>query len=152
VLRKGKLLEIRLSPEATPEGGEGKTVERENQCLFCNVDQDRIIAENELAFAIRDGFPVTELHSLIIPRRHVVDYFGLTKEELFACNDLLLLVKEGILTSDPSVRGFNIGANSGLVAGQSIFHCHIHLIPRREGDVPNPKGGIRHVIPGKGTY
>lgn len=127
-------------------------MKRENGCLFCNVSEERIIAENELAFAIRDGFPVTELHSLIIPRRHVSDYFDLSKEELLACNDLLRIVKEEILARDTSVKGFNVGANSGLVAGQSIFHCHIHLIPRREGDVPNPKGGIRHVIPGKGVY
>ena len=127
-------------------------MKHENGCLFCNVGEERIIAENELAFAIRDGFPVTELHSLIIPRRHVSDYFELTKEELLACNELLRIVKEEILARDTSVKGFNVGANSGLVAGQSIFHCHIHLIPRREGDVPNPKGGIRHVIPGKGAY
>lgn len=127
-------------------------MECENRCLFCEVSEERIIAENELAFAIRDGFPVTELHSLIIPRRHVSDYFELSKEELLACNDLLRIVKKDILEKDTSVKGFNVGANSGLVAGQSIFHCHIHLIPRREGDVPNPKGGIRHVIPGKGAY
>ncbi len=127
-------------------------MKRENGCLFCNVGEERLIAENELAFAIRDGFPVTELHSLIIPRRHVSDYFELTKEELLACNELLRIVKEEILARDTSVKGFNVGANSGLVAGQSIFHCHIHLIPRREGDVPNPTGGIRHLIPGKGAY
>ena len=127
-------------------------MKRENGCLFCNVGDERVIAENELAFAIRAGFPVPELHSLIIPKRHVSDYFALTEEELLACNDLLRIVKEEILARDESVKGFNVGANSGLVAGQSIFHCHIHLIPRREGDVPNPKGGIRHVIPGKGAY
>jgi len=125
---------------------------RENGCLFCSVGEERIIAENDLAFAIRDGFPVTELHSLVIPRRHVSDYFELTEEELLACNELLRTVKEEILARDASVKGFNVGANSGLIAGQSVFHCHIHLIPRREGDVPNPKGGIRHVIPGKGAY
>jgi len=127
-------------------------MERENGCLFCNVGEERLIAGNDLAFAIRDGFPVTELHSLVIPRRHVSDYFELTQEELLACNELLRTVKEEILARDASVKGFNVGANSGLVAGQSVFHCHIHLIPRREGDVPNPKGGIRHVIPGKGAY
>lgn len=127
-------------------------MKRENGCRFCSVSEERIVAENDLAFAIRDGFPVTELHSLVIPRRHVSDYFELTEEELLACNELLRIVKEEILARDASVKGFNVGANSGLIAGQSIFHCHIHLIPRREGDVPNPKGGIRHVIPGKGAY
>ncbi len=124
----------------------------ENGCLFCSVGEERLIAGNDLAFAVRDGFPVTELHSLVIPRRHVSDYFDLSKEELLACNELLRIVKEEILAKDPSVKGFNVGVNSGLVAGQSVFHCHIHLIPRREGDVPNPRGGIRHVIPGKGAY
>lgn len=127
-------------------------MESNRPCLFCNISKENYIAENELAFAIRDGFPVTELHSLVIPKRHVSDYFDLTKEELVACNELLRIVKEDILAEDRSVEGFNIGANSGFVAGQSIFHCHIHLIPRREGDVPNPKGGVRHVIPGKGLY
>ncbi|MFA0889093.1 MAG: HIT family protein [Synergistales bacterium] len=127
-------------------------MKRENGCLFCSVGEERLIAGNDLAFAVRDGFPVTELHSLVIPRRHVSDYFDLSKEELLACNELLRIVKEEILAKDPSVKGFNVGVNSGLVAGQSVFHCHIHLIPRREGDVPNPRGGIRHVIPGKGAY
>lgn len=127
-------------------------MDHNNPCLFCNMNRDRYIAENELAFAVRDGFPVTELHSLVIPRRHVSDYFDLTKEELIACNELLQTVREGILAKDGSVKGFNIGVNAGVAAGQSIFHCHIHLIPRREGDVPNPKGGVRHLIHGKGVY
>ena len=121
-------------------------------CLFCNIPQDRIIAENEFAFAMRDGFPVTELHSLIIPKRHVYDYFGLTNEELFACNSLLNSLKNDILKIDNTVEGFNIGMNSGEVAGQTIFHCHIHLIPRRQGDVENPRGGVRFVIPDKANY
>ena len=121
-------------------------------CLFCTLPADRIILQNEHAVAIRDGFPVTEGHSLVIPRRHVPDYFGLQRDELEACRDLLHQVREGILKGDPSVEGFNIGVNAGEVAGQTIFHCHIHLIPRRRGDVPNPRGGVRHVIPGKGSY
>jgi len=124
----------------------------QSECLFCSVSQDRIIVENEHAYAIRDGFPVTNLHSLIVPKRHVENYFGLRSHELLGCNSLLHIVKDEILAMDPSVKGFNIGMNSGLVAGQTIFHCHIHLIPRREGDVDNPRGGIRHVIPGKGSY
>ena len=127
-------------------------MDRNDPCIFCNVNKERFIAENELVFAVRDRFPVTELHSLVIPKRHVNDFFDLTKEELIACNELLQIVKEDILAKDGSVKGFNIGVNSGTVAGQSIFHCHIHLIPRREGDVPNPKGGVRHVIPLKGLY
>lgn len=126
--------------------------EDENTCLFCNISKERVIAENEHAYAIRDGFPVTEGHSLIIPKRHVEDYFGLTEVELLACDSLLKIIKKEIFESDSSIEGFNIGMNSGLVAGQTIFHCHIHLIPRRAGDVENPRGGVRHVIPGKGNY
>ncbi len=121
-------------------------------CLFCSIDPGRIIAENDLAYAIRDGFPVTELHTLIIPKRHAVDYFALSKEELSACDDLLHLIKRDILKNDKKVTGFNIGMNAGEDAGQTVFHCHIHLIPRRKGDVENPRGGVRHMIPGKGFY
>ena len=124
----------------------------DENCLFCSIDSDRIIAENALAYAIRDGFPVTEMHTLVIPKRHAVDYFSLTKEELKACDSLLRQLKVEIEESDDSVQGFNIGMNAGAVAGQTIFHCHIHLIPRREGDVENPRGGVRHLIPGKGNY
>ena len=120
--------------------------------LFCNIKNERIISENDLAYAVHDGFPVTELHTLIIPKRHVEDYFGLTQEELLACDDLIQSLKDEIMNSDSSVDGFNIGMNSGESAGQTIFHCHIHLIPRRSGDVENPRGGVRHLIPGKGSY
>jgi diadenosine tetraphosphate (Ap4A) HIT family hydrolase len=123
-----------------------------NTCLFCNIEYERVIAENNLAYAVRDGFPVTELHTLIIPKRHVEDYFGLTQEELLACDELIRSLKDEIMDSDSSVDAFNIGMNAGESAGQTIFHCHIHLIPRRSGDVENPRGGVRHLIPGKGNY
>ena len=121
-------------------------------CLFCEIPKERIIASNLLAYAIRDHYPVTPLHTLVIPKRHLGDYFSLSKEELIACDDLLRQIREEIQIADISVDGFNIGINSGASAGQTIFHCHIHLIPRRSGDVENPKGGIRHLIPGKGYY
>ena len=121
-------------------------------CLFCSIPTERIIAKNELVYAIRDGFPVTPMHSLIIPFRHVSDFFGLTFDELKASQDLIQQVKDELLTIDQTVNGFNIGMNCGESAGQTIFHCHIHLIPRRNGDVPNPRGGVRHIIPGKGLY
>ena len=121
-------------------------------CLFCEMTEDRIIDRNDLAYAIRDGFPVTPLHTLIIPKRHAVDYFDLTKEELLACDELLNKIKQDIQAEDASVDGFNIGMNAGLSAGQTVFHCHTHLIPRRTGDVENPRGGVRHTIPGKGFY
>jgi diadenosine tetraphosphate (Ap4A) HIT family hydrolase len=121
-------------------------------CFFCPMPPERAIAKNELAYAIRDGFPVTPLHLIVIPRRHVIDYFGLTKDELLACHDLIHRVREMVLSEDTSVVGFNLGVNIGAIAGQTIFHCHFHLIPRRSGDVENPRGGIRNVIPGKGDY
>ena len=107
---------------------------------------------NDMAYAIHDGFPVTALHGLVIPKRHAATYFDLTAEELVSCDDLLRKLSEKIKSQDPTVEGFNIGVNAGEVAGQTIFHCHFHLIPRRKGDVENPRGGVRHLIPGKGYY
>lgn len=126
--------------------------DREAGCLFCEIPRQRIILENELAYALRDGFAATEMHSLVIPKRHVKDYFGLYSPEVNACNQLLEKLKADIEATDRSVSGFNIGMNNGETAGQTIFHCHIHLIPRRKGDVENPRGGVRHLIPGKGDY
>jgi diadenosine tetraphosphate (Ap4A) HIT family hydrolase len=124
----------------------------EKPCLFCAITADRIVLANELAYAIHDGFPVTALHALVIPRRHAATYFDLTTDEILGCDDLLRKVSEKIKSSDSTVAGFNIGLNAGEVAGQTIFHCHFHLIPRRKGDVENPRGGVRHLIPGKGYY
>ena len=123
-----------------------------NPCLFCNSKISGIARENDLAYASYDTYPVSELHCLIIPKRHVIDYFELTNEELVACNDLIKVIKEEILIKDKNVKAFNIGTNAGKIAGQSIMHCHIHLIPRREGDVENPQGGVRSVIPQKQHY
>ena len=113
---------------------------------------ERVIASNDLAYAVLDGFPVTEGHALVIPKRHVTDFFGLSDEEVLACNQLMKELRTTMLVQDQLVEGFNIGMNAGEVAGQTIFHCHIHLIPRRKGDVENPRGGVRHTIPGKGFY
>ena len=125
---------------------------RSKDCLFCGIEKERIVASNALAYAIRDGYPVTEHHTLIIPKRHVTDYFGLTQAEINAVNRLLVDQKAVIQGLDSIVSGFNIGMNCGEDAGQSIFHCHIHLIPRRAGDVDTPRGGVRHIIPHKGSY
>jgi len=121
-------------------------------CPFCDLPKDRTIAQNELAFIIRDRYPVTPLHTLVIPKRHVSGWFDLGTSEMNACNDLLLWAKDAIREEDASVAGFNVGVNIGEAAGQTIFHCHIHLIPRRHGDVENPRGGVRGIIPGKGNY
>ncbi len=128
---------------------------RVEKCLFCDVqsiDQQRIIAENNLAYAIRDGFPVTDGHTLFIPKRHIEDYFGLVPAEVSAINLLMAEQKQLLQEADASIDGFNIGMNCGESAGQTVFHCHVHLIPRRKGDVENPRGGVRHIIAGKGHY
>ena len=123
-----------------------------NPCLFCDVKKTGIVYENELAYASYDSCPVSEHHCLIIPKRHIKDYFDLSNDELVACNDLIKIVKKEITHKDPLVKGFNLGTNIGIVSGQSILHCHFHLIPRREGDVDNPQGGVRSVIPNKQHY
>jgi diadenosine tetraphosphate (Ap4A) HIT family hydrolase len=125
---------------------------RETRCPFCEMPKDRVLAENELAYAVRDAFPVTPLHTLVIPKRHAPGYFALGRPELNACHRLLEREREAISQADASVEGFNVGVNDGKTAGQTVFHCHIHLIPRREGDTEDPTGGVRNVIPGKGTY
>lgn len=125
---------------------------REPGCPFCELPTQRIMAENDLALAIRDGYPVTALHTLIIPKRHVSDYFDLFQPERNAMQALLEQQRALILESDPSVTGFNVGINSGADAGQTIFHCHVHLIPRRKGDVAEPRGGVRGVIPARQKY
>jgi ATP adenylyltransferase len=125
---------------------------REKDCLFCEIDKVRILAENQLGFLILDGFPVTKLHTLIIPKRHVPTYFELGQAEINACNQLLQHAKGDSQKQDETITGFNIGINNGESAGQTVFHCHIHLIPRRTGDVENPRGGVRHIIAGRGYY
>ena len=123
-----------------------------NPCLFCNAKESGIAAENQFAYASYDSYPVSDFHCLIIPKRHVKDYFEMSDEELLACNDLITKIKNEILAKDKTVKAFNIGTNVGKISGQSIMHCHIHLIPRREGDVENPQGGVRSVIPKKQHY
>ena len=123
-----------------------------NPCLFCNIKKSGCAHENGLAYASYDSYPVTDYHCLIIPKRHIKDYFDLSDDELVACHELVKIVKKEIIEKDPSVKGFNLGTNIGKVSGQSILHCHFHLIPRREGDVDNPQGGVRSVIPNKQHY
>ena len=91
-------------------------------------------------------------HLLIIPKRHEPDWFELTEGEVSQCNLLLKQMREKLRDEDPTVRGFNMGVNAGAVAGQTVMHCHIHLIPRRAGDMHNPRGGVRGVIPEKRAY
>jgi len=123
-----------------------------DDCVFCSPPKERMYLSNELAYVIQDGFPVTALHSLVIPFRHAEDYFSLNTEEIIACDELIRQARATLLSEDASIKGFNIGLNNGAAAGQTIFHCHFHLIPRRIGDIKNPRGGVRHIIPGKGNY
>jgi len=123
-----------------------------NSCPFCGLESNRILEENGCAKALRDGYPVTNLHTLVVPNRHVATYFELTDDERHNIHVLLQSQQEKISAADSSVRGFNIGWNCGEVAGQTVFHAHVHLIPRRQGDMDNPRGGIRGLMPGRGDY
>ena len=121
-------------------------------CLFCDINKSGCAHENKLAYASYDTYPISNFHCLIIPKRHMRDYFELTNAEIIACNDLVKIIKEEILQKDPTVEAFNFGTNAGKISGQTIMHCHLHLIPRRKGDVENPQGGVRSVIPKNQHY
>jgi ATP adenylyltransferase len=124
----------------------------DDKCIFCGYPDKGVLMGNDYAFVIEDSHPVTKHHSLIIPRRHFSDFFEISGPELSAAVDLLKARKDEIEKNDSTVTGFNVGVNSGVSAGQTIFHCHVHLIPRRNGDTENPKGGVRGVIPHKMHY
>ena len=122
-------------------------------CSFCYENiKSEIIAEYNSAYAINDKYPVSKGHILIIPQRHIEDFFSMTTNERRDAQQLLLNMKKSIAEHDSSISGFNVGINCGESAGQTIFHAHIHLIPRRDGDTPNPRGGVRGVIPDKMSY
>ena len=123
-----------------------------NNCIFCNLSEDRIVNEYKNFYIIRDLYPVSNLHSLVIPKRHVVSYFECNQDEYDEIPIILNTQKTELKLTDGSITGFNIGMNIGEDAGQTVFHFHIHIIPRRKGDVKNPKGGIRGFIPGKQKY
>ena len=123
-----------------------------SNCPFCNIDDKRIISNYDNYYVIRDLFPVTELHTLIIPKRCVASYFDLNDSELNNLQQIIKKEKEELINIDKTISGFNLGVNDGLDAGQTIFHCHVHLIPRRKNDVDDPRGGVRGVIPLKQKY
>jgi ATP adenylyltransferase len=129
-----------------------RMADRSAECFLCYPAHRPIIAQNELAIALYDAHPVTPLHALIVPRRHAASYFDLHDPERRAINLLLDQVRANVLAEDGAVEGFNVGMNCGQTAGQTIMHCHVHLIPRRPGDVDQPRGGVRGVIPGKAAY
>jgi diadenosine tetraphosphate (Ap4A) HIT family hydrolase len=122
-------------------------------CIFCEINENksRIILQNSYAFAISDQYPVSQGHTLIILKRHVSSIFEASSEEISAIFDLTNQVQK-ILSKQFKPDGYNLGFNDLKAAGQSIPHCHMHIIPRYQGDVKNPRGGIRGVIPGKQNY
>ena len=125
---------------------------KKNECIFCDLDSSRILDESELFVVIRDAYPVTEGHTLIVSKRCVVDWFNLSQNEQKELNLVLSSYKEKLQKEFPNITGFNIGMNCGESAGQTVMHFHAHLIPRRENDSPNPRGGVRGVIPQKQGY
>ena len=135
-----------MSTEETPQ----KKRDPNNPCLFC-TDAKGVSLTNELAYSARDSYPVSPGHAVVIPKRHVASFFDLTPEEVSACMSLIKKEKE-LIDEEFSPDGYNIGVNVGPAAGQSIFHVHIHIIPRYKGDVENPQGGVRHVIPKHAHY
>ena len=121
-------------------------------CIFCNLEPSRIEDRNEFFVAIKDLYPVTEGHTLIILNDHNKSYFDLRDVDIIRLNQIIRFQKDELIEKDNSISGLNIGINQGKDAGQTVMHLHIHLIPRRKGDVEDPKGGVRGVIPVKQNY
>ena len=120
-------------------------------CIFCSIENGRVLFSNDKFYIIKDNFPVSPGHVLIITKNHKENYFDLSNEEVIELNNMIIKAKT-IIEKEFKPNGYNIGMNCGLSAGQSVMHFHCHLIPRYKGDVENPRGGVRHVIPGKGNY
>jgi diadenosine tetraphosphate (Ap4A) HIT family hydrolase len=120
-------------------------------CPFCTMPESRIVAQDSLVIVVRDGYPVSPGHTLIIPRRHVASFFEISNAEKLR---LLQLLEEEKLRLDEEFKpdGYNVGINDGSAAGQTILHLHIHLIPRYLGDLPDPRGGVRWLFPAKADY
>ena len=120
-------------------------------CLFCAIPREQILIDGPIAVAARDSYPVSKGHTLIIPRRHVASFFETTDEERRAMLNLLDEVK-ALLDREHKPDGYNIGINNGAAAGQTVMHLHMHLIPRYAGDRPDPRGGVRWILPEKAAY
>jgi diadenosine tetraphosphate (Ap4A) HIT family hydrolase len=129
-----------------------KPFDLNDPCIFCNPKDEEILAENDLALLITDNSHVSKGHCLIIPKRHAKTYFDITADEHLAFADLLNKAKIRIEAQGHKPDGYNIGSNNGIAAGQSVFHLHMHIIPRYTGDVEQPKGGVRQVLPKKALY
>lgn len=123
----------------------------QHDCPFCDLEKSRIRMESEFAVAFLDGFPVAQGHTLVIPKRHVASLFELPEVEQAAVWKLVAQVR-ALLLAELKPDGFNVGVNDGTAAGQTVMHAHVHVIPRRHGDVADPRGGVRWVIPEKAAY
>jgi diadenosine tetraphosphate (Ap4A) HIT family hydrolase len=121
------------------------------RCPFCTIPPDRVLFESDTALAIRDAFPVSPGHTLVIPKRHVASLFDCTEAEQSALLKLLNLVRMDV-DREFQPAGYNVGVNDGVAAGQTVMHLHMHLIPRYAGDAPDPRGGVRWVLPEKAAY
>ena len=120
-------------------------------CVFCVLKKSRIIFDTNYSLVIRDGFPVSDGHTLVIPKRHIPSIFEATPEEQA---DILATLEEAKKQLDETLNpnGYNIGINDGISAGQTVMHLHVHLIPRYSGDQDDPRGGVRWIFPGKADY
>ena len=131
----------------------GPAPTRDPACVFCTDKViDQAVETHGTVFALHDAHPVTPGHHLILPRRHALDYFTMTDQERQDAQDLLRVLRNRLAEQDRTIQGFNVGMNCGESAGQTILHAHIHLIPRRQGDTPKPRGGVRGVVPGRMDY
>ena len=120
-------------------------------CPFCALEHGRVVASNSLAVAIRDAYPVSPGHTLVIPNRHIGSFFDLSAQEHDALFQLIREQKR-VLDTEFGPHAYNIGINDGPAAGQTVAHVHVHLIPRYRGDDPDPRGGVRRVLPAKARY
>ena len=123
----------------------------DSNCPFCSISPDRVVMENDHAYIVRDGFPVSEGHTLIIPKRHVSSWFETHAIEKAAILQAMDEVKL-LLDDEFSPDGYNVGINDGEAAGQTVLHLHVHLIPRYKGDSEDPRGGVRWIVPDKAKY
>lgn len=123
----------------------------QHDCHFCHLEKSRIRVESEFAVAFLDGFPVTQGHTLVIPKRHVASLFELPEMEQAEVWKLVAQVR-AMLVGELRPDGFNVGINDGTAAGQTVMHAHVHVIPRRQGDVADPRGGVRWIVPSKAKY
>lgn len=142
---------VTLHEDQGPPSAAASNTAQVGSCPFCTLDQSRMVATNKHGMVLRDLYPVSEGHTLVIPRRHIASWFDASDEEQAALMQLLRNARNE-LSERFAPAGFNIGINDGAAAGQTVPHLHVHLIPRYEGDMPDPRGGVRWVLPQHADY